>query len=104
MPRSLKWFFSSGFITRILYALFISSMYATCLTHLILLPLITVTSTEHEAPHYVHVSILLLHPPSQFSVSLQHPVLKHPQSTECLSHTEYKTNFQTLCGEERIKF
>jgi hypothetical protein len=59
-------------------------MYATCPAHLILpvliILIILVKSTSYEAPHYAVFSTSCHFIPLWCKYSLQHPVLKHPQS------------------------
>jgi hypothetical protein len=85
--------FISGFPTKIMYSFLLSSMCATCPTHLILLHLIT-----HHSNNIwwsVQVMMLLIMQSSLASChflhlrskcSVQHPVLKHHQSMFLLQH------------------
>jgi len=65
--------FSRGlFPTTKLYAFLLSPIYVTRPAHLVLLDLIkhvSVSSTDHDAPHYAVFSSLLLHPPSWTQIS-----------------------------------
>jgi hypothetical protein len=110
LPRGI---FPSIFRTKILYALLIFPMRATCLAHLILIDLITLIifcegSTNYKAPHYAVFSGLLSLIRLGSKYSPKNFVLKHPQSVyptslilrDQVSHP-YKTTgslYYTQCG------
>jgi hypothetical protein len=73
MPRSSKWF-----LTNILHAFLISPMYATSTANFTLLHLITLITCSEEYKLRSSSSRNLL--PLRSKYSLQHLVLKHPQS------------------------
>jgi hypothetical protein len=77
--------FPSGFRTNISYAFLVSSMHATCCTHLILFALITLLIFGDAYKLWCSSLCSLLQPPRHFlhlrsRYSPQHPVLKHLRS------------------------
>lgn len=102
---------SSGLVpydisTKILYKFFITTMFSTCLAHLILLDLITVMilakCANYDAHHYKAFSVLLSLPLSYaqiFSSALSSQtsavcVLPLIQKTKCHFHTKRQANYR----------
>ena len=82
-PGSSKRYLSPCFPTKTLCAPLLSPIRATCPAHFILLDLITqywVSSTDHEAPHYVVFSTSALLRPSQDQISTSVPYSRTPSA------------------------